>query len=70
MDLSETLRDAAILLDKDADALSRAIDRVIRAELPAKKGGRGAKDAVILEHAIGLTTALRSHGVCTCVHLC
>jgi len=61
-DLSETLRNVAILLDKDADALSRAIDRVIKAERPAKKGGKGAKDAVILEHAIGLTNALRAAG--------
>ncbi len=61
-DLSETLRDAAILLDKDADALSRAIDRMIKAERPAKKGGRGAKDAVIMEHAIGLSTELRAAG--------
>jgi len=61
-DLSETLLNAAILLDKDADALSRAIDRVIKAERPAKKGGKGAKDAVILEHAVGLTNALRAVG--------
>lgn len=60
--LSEELRDAAILLDKDVDALSRAIDRVINAELPAKAGGKGAKDAVIMEHALGLTLALRAAG--------
>ena len=60
--LSESLRHAAILLDKDADALSRAIDRVINAELPAKAGGKGAKDAVIMEHALGLTLALRAAG--------
>jgi hypothetical protein len=61
-DLSEDLRNAAILLDKDADALSRAIERVIKAEKPAKKGGQGAKDAVIMEHALGLTSALRAVG--------
>ncbi len=60
--LSESLLNVALLLDKDADALSRAIERVIKAERPAKKGGKGAKDAVILEHAIGLTNALRADG--------
>ena len=49
--LSESLRDAATLLDKDVDALSRTLDRVINSEKPTKKGGKGAKDAVILEHA-------------------
>ena len=61
-DLSENLHNAAILLDKDGDALSRAIERVITGEPPAKKGGKGAKNAVILEHAIGLTNALRANG--------
>ncbi len=61
-DLSENLRNAAILLDKDADALSRAIDRVINAKRPMRKEGKGAKDAVIVEHAIGLTNALRGAG--------
>ena len=42
-DLSENLHNAAILLDKDGDALSRAIERVITGEPPAKKGGKGAK---------------------------
>jgi hypothetical protein len=60
--LSQDLLDAAILLDKDTDALSRAIDRVIHSQLPARKGGKGAKDSVILEHAIGLTDALRNAG--------
>jgi hypothetical protein len=61
-DLSKVLRDAAILLDKDADALSRAIDRVINVMRPMRKEGKGAKDAVIVEHAIGLTSALRVAG--------
>ena len=61
-------RDAAILLDKDVDALSRAFDRIMNAELPAKKGGKGAKDAVILEHALGLTRVLRAAGFAhTCI---
>ena len=61
--LSESLRDAATLLDKDVDALSRAFDRVINSERPTKKGGKGAKDAVILEHALGLTRELRNVGL-------
>jgi hypothetical protein len=61
-DLSENLRNAAILLDKDPDALSRALDRLIAAKKPVRKGGQGAKDAVIVEHAIGLTMALRAAG--------
>ena len=61
-DLSKTLRDAAILLDKDPDALSRAIERVIQSQFPAKKGGKGAKDAVIMEHAVGLARELRAAG--------
>jgi hypothetical protein len=56
--LSKDLLDASILLDKDADALSRTIDRIISARKPAKKGGPGAKDAAILEHAISLVDGL------------
>lgn len=58
--LSQDVLQAAISLDKDSAALSRAVDRIIDSRLPARKGGRGAKDAVILEHAIELTHALRS----------
>jgi hypothetical protein len=56
--LSENLLGASILLDKDGDALSRAVDRIINARRPARKGGQGAKDAVILEHAVSLVDAL------------
>ena len=56
--LSKDLLDASILLDKDGDALSRAIDRIINALKPARKGGQGAKDAAILEHAVSLVDAL------------
>jgi hypothetical protein len=58
--LSETLRHASLLLDKDDVALSRAFDRVVDSRRPAKKGGKGAKDAAILEHAVRLVTELRS----------
>jgi hypothetical protein len=61
--LSKNLLDASILLDKDGDALSRAIDRIIDARKPARKGGQGAKDAVILEHAISLVDALLARGL-------
>jgi hypothetical protein len=56
--LSKSLLDASILLDKDSDALSRAIDRIINAVKPARRGGQGAKDATILEHAVSLVDAL------------
>jgi hypothetical protein len=56
--LSRSLLDASILLDKDSDALNRAIDRIINAVKPARRGGQGAKDAVILEHAVSLVDAL------------
>jgi hypothetical protein len=56
--LSRNLLDASILLDKDGDALSRALDRIINALKPARKGGQGAKDAAILEHAVSLVDAL------------
>src|SRR5712671_6574718 len=42
--------------------MSRAVDRIIAARLPARKKGTGAKDSVIVEHAIELTTQLRSAG--------
>jgi len=59
---SEALRDASILLDKDDVALSRAFDRVVSSRRPAKKGGKGAKDAAILEHVVRLVNELRGAG--------
>ncbi|MEI7685748.1 MAG: PIN domain-containing protein [Planctomycetota bacterium] len=56
--LSKNLLDQSILLDKDANALSRGIDRVINGRKPARRGGQGAKDAVILEHAVSLVDEL------------
>jgi hypothetical protein len=46
-------------MDNNADPLKRAIDRVIAGTTPAKPGGKGAKDAVIIEHAIEVTRKLR-----------
>jgi hypothetical protein len=66
--LSADLLAAAIHLDHDAGALARAIDRVVAARLPARKGDKGAKDAVILEHALEATRQLRAAGFAeTCV---
>jgi len=66
--LSADLLAAAITLDHDAAALGRAIDRVLASRIPAKPGGKGAKVAVILEHAVETTTQLRAAGFAgTCV---
>jgi hypothetical protein len=65
--LSQDLLGAAMELHKDNEALQRATDRVIHSTLPARKGGKGAKDAIIMEHALQLTDALRTagfNGVC------
>ena len=58
--LSEQLLTTAIELDKDAEAFGLAIDRLIQAKLPAREGGRGVKDCLILEQSLGLTRALRA----------
>jgi hypothetical protein len=66
--LSADLLATGMHLDHDGSALGRAIDRVVASLLPARKGGRGAKDAVILEHALEATKQLRATGfVETCV---
>ena len=61
--LSKDLLDSASVLDKDGEALCRAIDRIINARKPARKGGQGAKDATILDHAISLVDALLVEGI-------
>lgn len=60
--LSKNMLAASILLDKDGDALIRATDRIIDGRKPARKGGQGAKDAIILEHAVSLVDALLIRG--------
>jgi hypothetical protein len=60
--LSADLLSAAFTLDHNAAAMKRAINRVIASQLPARKGGTGAKDAVIVEHAVETTTQLRAAG--------
>jgi hypothetical protein len=58
--LSADLLGAAVTLDLNAAAMRRAITRVIASQLPARKGGTGAKDAIIVEHAVELTKQLRA----------
>jgi hypothetical protein len=58
--LSADLLAAAETMDHHVAALGRAVDRVIASTLPARKGGKGAKDAVILEHAVEMTAQLRA----------
>jgi len=60
--LSADLLAAAVSMDHDAAALGRAVDRIIASTRPAKPGGKGAKDSVILEHAVEATTQLRIAG--------
>jgi hypothetical protein len=60
--LSADLLAAAVGMDHDAGALGRAADRIIASVHPAKPGGKGAKDSIILEHAVEATTHLRNAG--------
>jgi hypothetical protein len=60
--LSADLLAAAVSMDHDSAALGRAVDRIIASTRPAKPGGKGAKDSVILEHAVEATTQLRTAG--------
>jgi hypothetical protein len=66
--LSADLLAAADTMDHDLAALGRAVNRMIASTLPAKRGGKGSKDAVILEHVVEMTTQLRAaRFVETCV---
>jgi hypothetical protein len=49
-------------MDHDFAALGRAVDRINASTRPAKPGGKGAKDSVILEHAVEATAQLRNAG--------
>jgi hypothetical protein len=60
--LSADLLAAAVTIDHNAAAMRRAVDRVIASTHPAKPGGKGAKDSVILEHAVETTAKLRTGG--------
>src|SRR5262249_15051524 len=54
--LSADLLAACTTMDHQAAAMSRAIGRIIASKLPARKKGTGAKDSVIVEHALELTS--------------
>lgn len=58
--LSESLLNVAVEIQNQAAAMERAIARIIASTHPAKPGGRGAKDAIILEHAVEMTRRLRA----------
>lgn len=60
--LSADLLAACVTMDHQAAAMSRAVNRIIAPRLPARKKGTGAKDSVIIEHAIELTSQLRTAG--------
>lgn len=57
--LSNDLLTACVVIDHQADAMDRAGHRIIESRLPARKKGTGAKDSIIVEHAIELTRQLR-----------
>jgi hypothetical protein len=60
--LSRDLLAEAVSMDHDFAALGRAVDRINASTRPAKPGGKGAKDSVILEHAVEATAQLRNAG--------
>jgi hypothetical protein len=61
--LSTDLLAACVTIDHDPDALGRAVDRIVTPTHPVKKeNSKGAKDAVILEHAVQMTGQLRNAG--------
>jgi hypothetical protein len=65
--LSADLLAACVAIDHSAAAMERAIARIINSTHPAKASGRGAKDSVILEHAVETTGKLRARrftGIC------
>ena len=63
--LSTDLLAACVTIDNDGLALARAVDRIIAYRHPVKQPhSKGAKDSVILEHAVETTAQLRnSHGI-------
>ncbi len=60
--LSADLLNEAVTIDHNAAAMGRAINRIIASTHPAKPGGKGAKDSIILEHAVETTDKLRAVG--------
>jgi hypothetical protein len=61
--LSTDLLAACVTIDNDGLALARAFDRIIAFRHPVKQPhSKGAKDSVILEHAVETTAQLRNAG--------
>ena len=61
--LSTYLLAACVTIDNDGLALARAVDRIIAYRHPVKQPhSKGAKDSVILEHAVETTAQLRNAG--------
>jgi len=61
--LSTNLLAACVTIDNDCLALARAVDRIIADRHPIKRPhSKGAKDSVILEHAVETTAQLRNAG--------
>ena len=61
--LSADLLAACVAIDNDGLALARAVDRIVASRHPVKQPhSKGAKDSVILEHAVETTAQLRSAG--------
>ena len=61
--LSTDLLAACVTIDNDGFALARAVDRIIAYRHPVKQPhSKGAKDSVILEHAVETTAQLRNAG--------
>lgn len=61
--LSTDLLAACVTIGNDGLALARAVDRIIAYRHPVKQPhSKGAKDSVILEHAVETTAQLRNAG--------
>src|SRR5271157_5748362 len=60
--LSTDLLAACVTIDNDGLALAHAVDRIIADRHPIKQHSKGAKDSVILEHAVETTAQLRNAG--------
>ena len=61
--LSTDLLAACVTIDSDGLALARAVDRIVAYRHPVKQPhSKGAKDSVILEHAVEMTAQLRNSG--------
>jgi hypothetical protein len=61
--LSADLLGACVRIDHDFTALDRAVDRIINQTHPVTgPDSKGAKDSVILEHAVETTSRLRAAG--------